>query len=155
MKLAFTLLLIPLLVLFAACGDSADDAANGEPAGNGEPAENGTVAATFSQADIDAAWQVVCDYWAAFNAYDLEGVLDCLEESYRQAREAELPGEIAQLEAAGRTLDFEEEAEPVVTADGIVVIQIELDIPVLPNRHYTSDVVQVDGVWKICGSEEL
>ena len=150
MKLTLILLLIPLVVLFGACGDSADDAA-----ANGAPADDGTVAATLSQAEIDAARQVVCDYWAAFNAYDLEGVLDCLEESYRQEREADLPGEIAQLEAAGRTLDFEEEAEPVVTADGIVVIQIELDIPVLPNRHYTYDVVQVDGVWKICGSEEL
>ena len=150
MKLTLILLLIPLVVLFGACGDSTDDAAD-----NGAPADDGTVATTLSQAEIDAARQVVCDYWAAFNAYDLEGVLDCLEESYRQEREADLPGEIAQLEAAGRTLDFEEEAEPVVTADGIVVIQIELDIPVLPNRHYTYDVVQVDGVWKICGSEEL
>ena len=149
MKLTLILLLIPLVVLFGACGDSADDAANGEPA------ENGTVAATLSQAEIDAARQVVCDYWAAFNAYDLEGVLDCLEESYRQEREADLPGEIAQLEAAGRTLDFEEEAEPVVTADGIVTIQIKLFIPVLPDRHYTYDVVKVDGEWKICGSEEL
>ena len=154
MKLTLILALIPLVVLFGACGDSADDAANGELAGNDKP--NGTVAeSSLSQAEIDAAWQVVCDYWAAFNAYDLEGVLDCLEESYRQERETDLPGEIAQLEASGRTLDFEEEAEPVVSADGIVTIQIELDIPVLPNRHYAYDVVKVDGVWKICGSEEL
>lgn len=148
--------MIPVLVLFAACGDSADEPAdNGDLTENGDLADNGTVAATLSQAEIDAARQVVYDYWEAFNAYDVEGVLDCLEESYRQEREAELPGEIAQLEASGRILEVEEEAEPVVTADGIVVISLKLKIPVLPDRHYTYDVVNVDGEWKICGSEEL
>jgi hypothetical protein len=150
MKLILTLLVIPVLVLFAACGQAAE-----EPSGNGEVAENGTVASVLSQEEIDAARQVVYDYWEAFNAYDAEGALACLEESYRQQRAEEIPGEIAQMQGAGVTLGVEEEAEPIVNADGTVVIQIKLIVPILPDRHITYDLIKIDGVWKICGSEEL
>jgi hypothetical protein len=150
MKLLLALLLIPALVLFAACGQ-AD-----EPADTGEPEDNGTVAsATLPQEEIDAARQVVYDYWDACNAYDPDAAIACLEDSYRQIREADIPGEIAQMQGAGVHLDVEEEAEPVVTADGTVLIQIELDVPILANRHIIYEVVKVDGVWKICDSEEL
>jgi hypothetical protein len=156
MKLAIALLLIPLLVLFAACGQATEEpVGNGEPAANGEPADNGSVAATLSQEEIDAARQVVYDYWDAFNAYDADGALACLEESYRQVRVAEIPGEIAQMQGAGVTLGVEEEAEPIVTAEGIVVIQIKLIVPIMPDRHITYDLMKVDGEWKICDSEEL
>lgn len=156
MKLTLILLLIPILVLFAACGQAAEEPLSSEPPAETEtPAENGEVAGTLSQGEIDAARQVVYDYWEAFNAYDVEGVLACLEESYRQIRADEIPGEIGQMEAAGVTLELEEEAEPVVTPEGIVVIQIKLIVPVLPDRHITYDLVKIDGEWKICDSEEL
>jgi hypothetical protein len=162
MKLTLILLLIPILVLFAACGQAADEpAGNGAPTENSAPAEsgaqadNGSVAGALSQEEIDAARQVVYDYWEAFNAYDAEGALACLEESYCQIRADEIPGEIAQMEGAGVTLELEEEAEPVVTPEGIVVIQIKLIVPVLPDRHITYDLIKIDGEWKICGSEEL
>ncbi len=166
MKLTLILLLIPILVLFAACGQAAEEpVGNGaptengapaeEPVGNGAPTDNGSVAGALSQEEIDAARQVVYDYWEAFNAYDVEGVLACLEESYCQVRANEIPGEIGQMEAAGVTLGLEEEAEPVVTPEGIVVIQIKLIVPVLPDRHITYDLVKIDGEWKICDSEEL
>jgi hypothetical protein len=150
MKLLVALLLIPALILFAACGQATE-----EPAANAEPADNGQVAAALSADEIDAARQVVYDYWEAFNAYDAEGVFACLEDAYYELRKDEIPGEIGQMQAAKVQLELEEEAEPVVTADGIVVIQIELDVPVLPNRHITYDLIKIDGVWKICGSEEL
>ncbi len=156
MKLAIAFLLIPVLVLFAACGQAADDpVGNGEPADNGDLADNGSVAAAISAEEIDVARQVVYDYWEAFNAYDVDGVLACLEESYCQEREADIPGEIAQMQAAKVTLELEEEAEPVVTPEETVVIQIKLDVPILPDRHITYELVKVDGVWKICASEEL
>jgi hypothetical protein len=156
MKLTLILLLIPILVLFAACGQAAEEPLGSEPPAETEtPADNGEVAGTLSQEEIDAARQVVYDYWEAFNAYDVEGVLACLEDSYCQIRADEIPGEIGQMEAAGVTLELEEEAEPVVTPEGIVVIQIKLIVPVLPDRHITYDLVKIDGEWKICDSEEL
>jgi hypothetical protein len=156
MKLTLILLLIPVLALFAACGQAADEPLGSETlAESAAPADNGAVAGSLSQEEIDAARQVVYDYWEAFNAYDIEGVLDCLEESYRQLRADEIPGEIGQMEAAGVTLEMEEEAEPVVTAEGIVVIQIKLIVPVLSDRHITYDLIKIDGEWKICDSEEL
>jgi hypothetical protein len=162
MKLTLILLLIPVLVLFAACGQAADEPLDtsaptdsGAPADEGAPADNGSVAGTLSQEEIDAARQVVYDYWEAFNAYDVDGVLACLEDSYCQIRADEIPGEIAQMQGAGVTLELEEEAEPVVTPEGIVVIQIKLIVPVLSDRHITYDLVKIDGEWKICDSEEL
>jgi hypothetical protein len=156
MKLTLILLLIPVLVLFAACGQAADEPLGTEtPAESNAPEDNGEVAGTLSQGEIDAARQVVYDYWEAFNAYDVEGVLDYLEESYRQLRADEIPGEIGQMEGAGVTLELEEEAEPVVTPEGIVVIQIKLIVPILSDRHITYDLVKIDGDWKICDSEEL
>jgi hypothetical protein len=150
MKLLVALLLTPALILFAACGQAAD-----EPADNSEPADNGQVAAALSAGEIDAARQVVYDYWEAFNAYDAEGVFACLEDTYYELRKDEIPGEIAQMQGAGVTLELEEEAEPVVTADGMVVIQIKLIVPILPDRHITYDLIKIDGEWKICDSEEL
>jgi hypothetical protein len=162
MKLTLTLLLIPVLILFAACGQAADEplgtetpAENGAPADEGAPEDNGEVAGTLSPEEIDAARQVVYDYWEAFNAYDVDGVLACLEESYCQIRADEIPGEIGQMEAAKVQLGLEEEAEPVVTSEGIVVIQIKLIVPILSDRHITYDLVKIDGEWKICDSEEL
>lgn len=156
MKATLILLLIPILVLFAACGQAADEPlATETPAESAAPADNGAVAGTLSQEEIDTARQVVYDYWEAFNAYDVDGVLACLEESYCQIRADEIPGEIGQMEAAGVTLGVEEEAEPVITPEGMVVIQIELDVPILANRHITYDLVKIDGEWKICDSEEL
>jgi hypothetical protein len=156
MKATLILLLIPILVLFAACGQAADEPLASEtPAESAAPADNGAVAGTLSQEEIDAARQVVYDYWEAFNAYDVDGVLACLEESYCQIRADEIPGEIGQMEAAGVTLGLEEEAEPVITPEGIVVIQIKLIVPILSDRHITYDLVKIDGEWKICDSEEL
>jgi hypothetical protein len=156
MKATLILLLIPILVLFAACGQAADEPLASEtPDESAAPADNGAVAGTLSQEEIDAARQVVYDYWEAFNAYDVDGVLACLEESYCQIRADEVPGEIGQMEAAGVTLGLEEEAEPVITPEGIVVIQIKLIVPILSDRHITYDLVKIDGEWKICDSEEL
>jgi hypothetical protein len=156
MKLTLILLLIPVLVLFAACGQAAEEPLGTEPpAESSAPADNGSVAGTLSQEEIDAARQVVYDYWEAFNAYDVDGVLATLEDSYCQIRADEIPGEIGQMEAAKVQLELEEEAEPVVTPEGIVVIQIKLIVPILPDRHITYDLVKIDGEWKICDSEEL
>jgi hypothetical protein len=156
MKLTLILLLIPILVLFAACGQAAEEPADtSAPTESGAPADSGEVAGTLSQEEIGAARQVVYDYWEAFNAYDVDGVLACLEDSYCQLRADEIPGEIGQMEAAKVQLELEEEAEPVVTPEGIVVIQIKLIVPVLPDRHITYDLIKIDGEWKICDSEEL
>jgi len=149
MKLVLTFLLIPVLVFFVACTQSVDDVAD-----NGDTTDNGTVASTLSAAEIVAARQVVYDYWEAFNAYDAEGALASLEESYRQERAEEIPDEIGQMEAAGVTLGVEEEAEPTVTPEGTVVMKIKLDVPILPDRQVTYELVKIDGEWKICYSEE-
>ncbi|MGD9115815.1 MAG: hypothetical protein PVJ61_01335 [Dehalococcoidia bacterium] len=154
MKLALALFVIPLLVLFAACGQ-AGEPANSTPAESNAPADNGTVASAFTEDDFAAARQVVFDYWDACNCYDVDAALACLEDSHRQERAADIPGEIAQMEGAGVQLGAIEEAPPSVIDDEIVVITIKLDVPIMPDRHIVYHLIQVDGDWKICFSEEI
>jgi hypothetical protein len=128
------------------------------PASEPEPTATPSPAAEpptdeIGQEDIDAARQVVFDYWKAFNAYDLDGVLSFLEDSWRQESAESLKSDMGQLQAFGTTLGVSEEAEPTVTPDGKVEIKIKLKTP-LGSRHVTYDLMKVNGEWKICYSEE-
>jgi hypothetical protein len=106
----------------------------------------------ISQEDIDAARQVVYDYWVAFNAYDLDGVLSCLEESWRQESAESLESDMGRLQAFGTALGVSEEAEPVVTPDGKIEIRIKVKTP-LGSRHVLYQLIKVNSDWKICHSE--
>jgi hypothetical protein len=117
-----------------------------------EPPPEETVS-EVSQADIDAARQVVFDYWVAFNAYDLDGVLSYLEDSWRQENAESLESDMGRLKAFGTTLGVSEEAEPVVTADGKIEIRIKLKTP-LGSRHVLYRLTKVSNDWKICYSKE-
>jgi len=110
----------------------------------------------ITEEDIDAAWQVVLEYWEGRNSYDLERVLACYEESYRQDREEEVASEISQMQMARITIEVEEEAEPVITDEGIIELRVQLNLPFpIPARHIIYYMVKVDGEWEIgCPPEE-
>ena len=105
-----------------------------------------------TQADVDAARQTLVEYWDARNSYDVERVLACYEESYRQEREEEVRSEVSRQKGVGIKIGVEEEAEPVITDEGIIEIRLKLDLPFpLPSRHVTYYMVKVNGEWKIGG----
>lgn len=123
-----------------------------------EEAETPPPAATAEE-DIEAARQAVFAYREAFNNYDVEGALAFLEESHRAeaGREDGIRSDIGQMETYGIKLGVEEEAEPTVTADGKVEIYIKLDVPVFgqQDRHIIYQLMEIEGEWKICSSEDL
>lgn len=109
----------------------------------------------ITQEDIDAARQVLLEHWDARNSYDAERTLACLEESYRQEIEAEVRSEISQMQGAGITIGVEEEAEPVITDEGVIEIRVLLDLPFpIPSRHRIYYLMKLDGEWKICRPPE-
>jgi hypothetical protein len=83
----------------------------------------------ITEANIEAARQVVLAYWEAYNSYDVDGVLALLEDSWREERADAIAGEINQMKTFGVTLNAEEEAEPEVTADGTVAIKMKIATP--------------------------
>jgi hypothetical protein len=97
---------------------------------------------------VEAARQVMFAYWEAFNNYNVEGVLACLEESWRQEREESLTSEIGQMKAFGVKLGVEEEAEPVITPEGTIGIKIKLTTP-MGTKHYTYHLTKINDEWKI------
>jgi hypothetical protein len=113
--------------------------------------------ATTTEEDIEAARQVVFAYREAYNNYDVEGALSFLEESHRAEREDEIRSDIAQMDTYNIKLGVEEEAEPEVTADGMVAIYIKLDVPVFgqKDRHVVYKLTELAGEWKICISEDV
>jgi len=106
----------------------------------------------ITQEDIDAARQVVLEYWEGRKSYDVERTLACLEESYRLERAEEVASEISQMQSSGVKMEVEEEAEPVITDEGVIEIRMKLKLKLvipLPDRHITYYMVKVDGEWKI------
>lgn len=105
-----------------------------------------------TQEDVDAARQTLVEYWDARNSYDEERILACYEESFRQEREEEVRSQISQQKMARIKIEVEEEAEPVITDEGIIEIRLKLNLPFpIPDRHVTYYMVKVDGEWKIGG----
>lgn len=109
--------------------------------------------ATITQEVASAAKQTVSKYWDAFNAYDVEQVLACLEDSYRNEKEQSLRSEISQMKLFRVKLGVEEESAPALTSDGKVETKIKLSTPV-GAKHVTYRLVNVTGDWKICFSKE-
>ena len=138
MKLTLAYLLIPVLVIFSACTQPAE-----------APPPTPPPPATLPQEDVDAARQVVFEYWDAYNNYDAEGVLAFLEESYRQEREEEIRSDIGRMQSFGVTLTVEEEAEPTITPEGEVEIKMKINTP-LGTKHVTYHLVKINDEWKIC-----
>jgi hypothetical protein len=168
MKLTLASLLILGLVIFSACAKPAETpppstpppATTQEEAAAPPPSAPPTTTtpedeetpppATITEEDVEAARQVVFAYWEAFNNYDVEGVLAFLEESYRQEREESITSEIGQMEAFHVKIGVEEEAEPVITPEGMVGIKIKLSVPMgQPDRHITYHLGKINDEWKI------
>jgi hypothetical protein len=99
--------------------------------------------------DIDKAKQVIADYWQAFNSYDIEGVLDYLEETFRQQKGAGLESDMGRMQAFGVKLGVAPAAEPAITPDGKIEIKIDLKTPI-DTRLVTYRLTEVSGEWKIC-----
>jgi hypothetical protein len=103
-----------------------------------------------TEQDIEAARAVVMEYWDARNNYDVERVLACLEETYRVTREEEVKSEVSRMQGVGVKIGVEEEADPVITDEGIIELRMKLDLPFpMPSRHEVYYMVKVNGEWKI------
>lgn len=171
MKLILIFLLVPALLLLPACAQPTE-----APTTTEEDEELPVVSAVIeeeettppavveeqeetppaiSQEDIAAAQEVVFRYWEAFNNYDIEGVLACLEESYRLEKEASLKSDMDRMRAFNTKLGVEEEAEPAITPEGKIEIKIKLDVPLpMPDRHVSYYLEKINGEWKIYLSVE-
>lgn len=158
MKLIPAYLLILALVILSACAQPAEVPPPSAPPPatitqeEAEAPPSSTPPPTITQEDMDAARQVIFEYYEAFNNYDLEGALACLEESYAQERAEGLESDMKRAQSFNVTVTPEEEVEPTVTPEGKVLIQIKLKTP-LGTEHVTYHVVKVNGDWKICLSE--
>lgn len=137
MKLILASLLIPVLVVFAACA---------QPVATPPP---GAPPATITPEDAEGARQVVSAYWEAFNNYDVEGALAYLEESYQQEERESTASEIGQMQSFGVKLGVEEETEPTLNPEGKVEIKIKLTTPV-GAKHNTYYLAKINDEWKIC-----
>jgi len=123
-----------------------------DPAPTPESIPEVTPAATpdnITLGDLEVARQVIYEYWAAFNSYDVEKALSYYEENYREQEREDVEYDIIRIRKFGVTLTVENVSEPVIISEGKVEIQIDLDTPI-GNRHLLYELIQVDGEWKIC-----
>ena len=174
MKLTLACLLVLTLIAGAACNQTAEVPPGSHlPPANGEEAEATTTStpppttpaeeeaetpppATITEEDIEAARQVVLAYFEALNNYDLEAALACMEESWGNEKGPGLASEISQMKTWSVSLTVEEEAEPTVTADDRVELHIKIDVSTFgqPDRHAVYQLMEIEGKWKICYSED-
>jgi hypothetical protein len=100
-----------------------------------------------------AVRQVALDYWAAYNAYDVDAALSYLEAAYRAEQEADIRGSIQLMQGFGAKLVITEESPPVVAANGEGEIVVRIKDP-LSTRIMRMTLVMIDGEWKISASEQ-
>jgi len=170
MKLILAYLLILVLVIFPACTQPAEAPPSTTPGIITQEDEEAPPPATtaqeeaetppstpppaiVTQADVDAAREVVFKYWEAFNSYDVEGVLAFLEESYRQERQESITSDIGRMQSLRIKIGVEEEAEPTITPEGKVEIKMKIKTPI-GTKHYTYYLVKINDEWKIYLSVE-
>jgi hypothetical protein len=112
-----------------------------------------TTAAPTSDAAL--CQQVIRDYWAAFNAFDLEKCMSYLDPAYAETRRAGVEGDLKQFEQ-GRGLgvrmvvgDF---TGITTMDDGRLDIRVTMKITparLSPDQYLLFYMVKIDGVWKI------
>ena len=142
----------------AACGGSGGAGAS-QPAAEasrvpGESSSPGSSALPLAAADAQAVRDLMKAYWAAYNAYDADKALSCLEESYRAAEDDAVRGEIRQIKTFGVKLGVTERSAPVTTGDDRAEMYVDMKEPT-GERVLVMRFARAAGVWRITLVEEV
>lgn len=138
-----------LIVLLAACGESAVT-----PAGGDGSATTAATSSTSPGAPTEELRELAFAYWEAFNAYDPDRVLSYLEEGYRASREDPIRSEIRQIDAFGVQLGVTEASPPVMLSDDTAEMFLELKNP-LGVKRIRMAFELIDGAWMITYAQEV
>ena len=139
------LMVLVLLTLLAICACG----------GAGAPAPSPPANATqLSPEDEAAVRQLALAYWKAYNSYDVDATLACLEPSYRAAREATIRDEIGQIRTFGVKLGVSEKSAPVALGPDTAEMYVSLSEP-LGTSLIRMDFVRTSGGWLITFAEEV
>jgi hypothetical protein len=135
-----------LLVSLAVC-------ARGSGTGPVVPAPPAT-ASPLSPQDEAAVRELAQTYWRAYNAYDADAALACLEPSYRASRDATIRDEVGQIKFFGVKFGISEKSVPVALGPDRAEIYVNLSEP-LGTRLIRMDFVRTSDGWLISFAEEV
>jgi hypothetical protein len=105
--------------------------------------------------DAGLCQQVIRDYWAAFNAFDLEKCMSYLDPAYAVTRRAGVESELknfAQGSGLGVKMVVADFPEIKTMDDGRLDIRVTMKITpphLSPDQYLMFYMVKIDGVWKI------
>ena len=109
---------------------------------------------TATAEDVAAIRQIVTQYWAAFNEYDVDLAVTMLEPGYR-AQEVELiRSDIGRMKIFRVTLDVTEKSPPTVNDDGDYQTYLSLKTPI-DTRTVKMVFRRIDGQWWIVYSNPV
>jgi hypothetical protein len=83
----------------------------------------------ISEQEAQALRDLAFAYWAAFDAYDVQGTLAYLEPSYRAARAKVVQGDIGRIKLFGVKLGLSEKTPPVLVGPGQAQMYMNLKEP--------------------------
>ena len=110
---------------------------------------------TSAQATTPAYEQVIRDYWAAFNAYDLEKCVSYLDPAYAETRRKGIESELDQFKFGkvfGIKMVVDSVSAQATMADGRLDVRVTMKISpggFSDDRYLIYSLVQSGGVWKI------
>jgi hypothetical protein len=133
-----------LMVSLAVCACGGPGPAAPSPPAN---------ATRLSAQDETAVRQLAMAYWQAYNAYDADAALACLEPAYRAKREAPVRDEIGQIKTFGVKFGISEKSAPVALGPDTAEMYVSLSEP-LGTRLIRMDFVRTSGGWLITFAEE-
>jgi hypothetical protein len=118
---------------------------------------SGGQAATTSSATptYPAYEQIIRDYWAAFNQYDLEKCVSYLEPAYAERRRSGIESELDQFQMGkilGVQMVVDSVSAPATMEDGRLEVKVTMKIwprGLSDDRYLMYYLVEVDGVLKI------
>jgi hypothetical protein len=111
-------------------------------------------ASPLSPQDEAAVRQLGLAYWHAYNAYDADAALACLEPSYRASREATIRDEVGQIKFFGVKFGISEKSAPVALGPDAAEMYMNLSEP-LGTRLIRMDFVRTSDGWLISFAEEV
>jgi hypothetical protein len=152
--LALAVLAVAASLVAAACGaltKSAGESVAASPTPAVSPPWSGR---PMSAAEQEAVRRVLTVYWAAYNDYDAERAIACLDESYRPAKEPVIRGEIRRLRTFSVTLGVREKSPPILIGPDEAEVFLSMSTPTGP-RTVQMRFVRRDDTWAISYSEEV
>ena len=140
-RLRAILLLAAVSMLLSGCG--------------GGETKVSTTRTTAPAVTYPAYEQVIRDYWAAFNAFNIEKCLSYLEPAYAVSRRPGLESELEEFKKGrmlGVKMVVDSVSPPATMENGQLQVQVTMKITprgLSNDRYLIYDLVSLDGVWKI------